>query len=134
MERRFAHLRAKHVPAHADDVAAVEVVPVCKGLFADFVLANVELDAPGAILEIGKDGLAHFALGHQPSGEVPAFGLRGLTVFEKAVARDEFGGGRVDVVARLRERIVPARTQSGQIIASGRYEASFRFAQVVHPV
>ena len=59
-----------------------------KRVFADFVLANVELEAPGAIVEIGEDGFAHLALRHHAPGEVPGFGLRGFSVFEKAVARE----------------------------------------------
>ena len=50
---------------------------------------------------------------------------------EKRVARDQLGRSRIHFTAALRERIFVARTQSGQILTSGRYECRFGLPELL---
>ncbi len=128
VQGRLALLRAKHVAGHSGEVPAFDVLPVCEGLVSDVVAPHVELQAPRPVVQVGEDRLAHRSLGHDASGDAPVLGFRALTALEETVPLVQFGSRRVHVVTRLRERIATARTQSGQMVASGRYERCFGLA------
>ena len=125
VQGELAHLRTEDVAGHADDVAAFDVAPVEEPFVAELVLARVDLQASGAVAHVGEDGLAHAALGHHATGDVPDLAIGLLLGPEHRVLLGEIEAGRVDRVARLRERIVAARTKRGQMRASGLYQCCF---------
>jgi hypothetical protein len=53
----------------ADDVAQVPVLERRVGLLADVVARDVDLDAPGLVLQRREAGLAHHALEHHAAGD-----------------------------------------------------------------
>ena len=69
-DAHLALLRAEHVAADADDVADVALLErVIDGL-VHLVLAGVDLNAAGLILQVAEGDLAHAALAHQAAGNV----------------------------------------------------------------
>jgi hypothetical protein len=54
----------------ADDVADVPALERGVGVLARAVVADVELDAAGDVLDGGEAGLAHHALEHDAAGDL----------------------------------------------------------------
>ena len=73
MHADFAGLRGKHMTINGHKITQVEVLfedVIVQGLVfarADFVAVHVGLNAARAVLNAGKRGLAHDALGHEPA-------------------------------------------------------------------
>ncbi len=125
MKRQLAHFRAKHVTSHAQKIAPVEIGPIAEGALSHLLLAHVELQFAGAIGKVGEARLSHRSLREHAAGNTPAFGACVLARDEKPVTLEQFGGRGLHLETALRERIVPPRTQSGQILTSGRHERRF---------
>ena len=62
--------------ADADVVAEVEELVEGEGVFADVVLADVDLEALAALLKLRESGLALDADGHDASGDGDVDGCR----------------------------------------------------------
>ena len=73
MHADFARLRSENMTINGHKITQVKVLfedIVVQGLVfvgADFVAVHVGLNAARAVLNAGKRGLAHDALGHQPA-------------------------------------------------------------------
>ena len=131
VKRQLAQLRAKHVAAHAEKIATVEIAPVAEGALSNFFLTQVNLQLSAAVGKVGEARLAHRSFRKHAAGDAPAFGARILARNEKTVTLEKFGGRSLNVKAPRCKRIVPPRTQSGQILTSGRYERRFGFSEFV---
>ncbi len=69
VDGELAGAGAEEVAADADVVAEVEELVEGEGVLADVVLADVDLQALAALLELGEAGLALDADGHDASGD-----------------------------------------------------------------
>src|SRR5260370_35753055 len=80
--------------ADVDVVAEVEQIVEGEGVFADIVLANVDLEALAALLELREARLALNADGHDAAGDGDSDGGRGgleLSGFGGVVGTPDFG-------------------------------------------
>ena len=69
LDRQLAGLRLEQRARRADDVAEVPVLERVERLGADAVERDVELDAPGHVLQRREARLAHHALQHHAAGD-----------------------------------------------------------------
>ncbi len=82
VDGELAGAGAEEVADDADVVAEVEELVEGEGVFADVVLADVDLHALARLLELGEAGLALDADGHDASGDADGDGRgRGLELF-----------------------------------------------------
>ncbi|OPZ77685.1 MAG: hypothetical protein BWY77_01653 [bacterium ADurb.Bin431] len=65
-----------------DDVTDIGQIKDLVGLVTDLVAAEVDLDAPRAVSDVGKGSLAHAAQSHDPPGDSDAFLLEFLEAVE----------------------------------------------------
>ena len=75
LEGELAGAGAEEVAADADVVAEVEELVEGEGGLADVVLADVDLEALAALLELGEAGFALDADGHEAAGDGDFDGL-----------------------------------------------------------
>ncbi len=103
VDGELAGAGAEEMAADADVVAEVEELVEGEGVFADVVLADVDLEALAALLELREAGLALDADGHDAAGDRDLDGMgRGFELFggEAVVGGAQLGdgvGGRVAV-------------------------------------
>ena len=76
----FAPLGAEHLAVDADDVADVVLLEAVIVVRVHLVLAGVELDAAGFILQVAEGHLAHAALAHQTAGHGNGLALQRVKV------------------------------------------------------
>ena len=102
MHCELAGACAEEVPAHADVVAQIEKFVESESLFADIVLANVDLEALAALLELREASFALNADGHDATGDGDFDGMRrglellgGKGAVGDAELRNGVGGGVV---------------------------------------
>ena len=69
VHRDLAGLGAEHLAPRADEVAEVEQAQVRERLLAQRVLAQVELELAGLVLDVTELGLAVLPPRHQPAGD-----------------------------------------------------------------
>jgi hypothetical protein len=106
VDGELAGAGAEEMAANADVVAEVEELVEGEGVFADVVLANVDLEALAALLELREAGFALNADGHDAAGDRDLDGMgRGFQLFggEGVVGGAELGnsvGGGVTVWVR----------------------------------
>ena len=98
-ERELAGAGAHEVAAHADVVAEIEEFVEREDVLADVVLADVDLQALAALLQVREAGLALQADGHDAAGdgELGVFGFERLAGDGRGVgvvAREEVGDVR----------------------------------------
>jgi hypothetical protein len=86
--------------ADTDVVAEIEKLVEGKCVFADVVLANVDLEALAALLELREPGLSLDANGHDAAGDADADGV-GVKLFssEAVVGGAKLGNGMAGGVA-----------------------------------
>ncbi len=102
VDGELAGAGAEEEAADADVVAEVEEFVEGEGVVADVVLADVDLEALAALLELGEAGFALDADGHDAAGDGDADGGRdGVELFggEGVVGGAELGDGVGGVVA-----------------------------------
>ncbi len=102
VDGELAGAGAEEVAADADVVAEVEQLVEGEGVLADVVLADVDLEALAALLELGEAGLALNADGHDAAGDADLDGGgRGIRVFgvHLVVGRADLGDGVAGGVA-----------------------------------
>ena len=97
-QRELAGARLEQEADGADDVPDVPVLVGRVVCLAGVVVGDVDLQAPGVVLQHAEAGLAHDPLEHQPPGEAGRhlllFQLRGLDLAPLLVElRRQFGGG-----------------------------------------
>ena len=81
--RAHAHLAAlgaEHLTVDADNIADVVLLEAVVLLFIHLVLASVELDAAGLVLQIAEADLAHAALAHQAARDADLAALKCVEV------------------------------------------------------
>ena len=96
VDGEFAGAGAEEVAANADVVAEVEELVEREGVLADVVLADVDLEALAALLELREAGLALDADGHDAAGDRDLDGSgRGFELFggEAVVGGAQLGDG-----------------------------------------
>ena len=76
-DRQLAGLGLAQVAVHAEQVAEVELLGQCPAGFADLLLADIDLNPAGPILEVEEKDLAHATPLHDPAGGTdPLWGRR----------------------------------------------------------
>ena len=76
----LAALGAEHLALDADDIADVVLLEAVVLLLIHLVLAGVELDAAGLVLQIAKADLAHAAFAHQAARDADLAALKRVKV------------------------------------------------------
>ena len=76
----LAALGAEYLALDADDIADIVLLEAVVFLFIHLVLAGVELDAAGLVLQIAEADLAHAALAHQSARHADLAALKGVEV------------------------------------------------------
>ena len=101
----LAPLGLEDLALDAHDVADVGLLELGKGLFAQLVDADVELDPALAVLKITEHGLAHATFGHDPArhGDLFALHLIKLLFHIGAVSSDDVFGDLEGVLTRVLE-------------------------------
>ncbi len=108
VDGELAGAGAEEMAADADVVAEVEELVEREGVFADVVLADVDLEALAALLELREAGFALDADGHDASGDGDVDGrgcgfelFGGEGVVGGAQLGDSVGGGVAVGVGRF---------------------------------
>ena len=73
-------LGAEHHALYAQNVADVEFLEPVILFLIHLVLAGVELDAAGAVLQVAEGHLPHAPLGHHPPGDGHRLALQGVEI------------------------------------------------------
>ena len=95
--RDLAGLGREELPFDPDDIADIQPLERGIGFFADNILADIELDQPGLVHDLGKAALAHVAHDHEPTGAtdgyawVSASSLRNAPTAAAAMGRLKHG-------------------------------------------
>jgi len=106
VDGELAGAGAEEVAADADVIAEVEELVEGEGVFADVVLADVDLEALATLLKLGEAGFALDADGHDASGDGDVDGvgfelLCGEGVVGAAQLRDGVAEGVAVGIRRL---------------------------------
>ena len=129
-ERLGEHLEVLHAegelaPAGAEgeavdpqQVAEVERREPLKGLLPHEVAARVELDSPGAVLQVQERRSAHVPSGDQAAGD--AVGLVALLAVSQAFVTVAHAGDRLDADKRVRELAALGLAQASRLLAPDR--------------
>ena len=110
-DRYLPHLGAEHLPGDPHDVPDVELPVGGVSLLPDDVLADIQLDAAGTVLEVGEAHLAHPPLGHDAPGDGDT-GAGGLLILRLGV------GGEV--------RLGPGGQSGHRVFGDGKGVVSLR--------
>ena len=108
-DRQLARARAYDRAVGADQVSQVERAQAVERLLPEHVEPPEQLDAPGAVEEVGEDRLALTALGRQPTSDAHA--LVGLASGLEVVVPLARGGDRHHAREGVRERVHAGRAQ-----------------------
>ena len=116
-QRQLAGPGAERDPLRPHEVPDVPAAEVPVRTIRKVLPPQVELKAPGAVLDVGEARLAHHPPAHHPPGDAIAAGREGVVVEALALAADVVRGrGRAEVV-RVR---VAAFAQGGELLAPAR--------------
>ena len=106
----LAALGTKHLALHPHDIADIVLFEGCQRLLPHVIDTDIELNAAGAVLEVGKHRLTHAALAHQAAGQADGLPLHLLEAVLNLVA----------VVGNVKlgddKRILPLLPQGGQLV------------------
>ena len=103
-------LGAEYLALYPYDIADIVLFESCQRLLPHVVNTDVELNAAGAVLEVGKHRLAHAALAHQAAGQadgLPLHLLEAVLNLVAVVGDVKLGDGK---------RILPLLPQGGQLV------------------
>ena len=107
---RLAPLGLEDIALDADDIADVVLLEILELGLRHLVKLDVELDAPGVILQIAEEDLAHAALAHDAPRQAD------IAPFHPGKVCLDGGGVRRDGVLRLLEGVAPLLLQSRQLL------------------
>src|SRR5258708_37890420 len=105
MEIDFPGFGLKGEPRNADDVAQIQKLENFKNFFTQRVLADVNLDLPLGVMNMGKDTLRHVTDGHQGACNRNLFVFFMLPRLEAVVFLDKLCEMMALVKTRRRGRI-----------------------------